>query len=74
MRLEKYITNCYRTLPVLAECGEPWEITGTADKIVRTIIESLRSGEFNVEGLTAIHKTAKEDRVQISLELRPLLD
>lgn len=58
MKLDKFIKNCYQTLPILLEYQQPWEITESANKIIGNIIVNLKPDEYNIDGNIAIHKTA----------------
>jgi NDP-sugar pyrophosphorylase family protein len=58
MKLDKFIKNCYQTLPILSDYQQPWEITENANKIIRNIISNLKPDEYNIDGNIAIHKTA----------------
>lgn len=58
MKLNKYIASCYVSLPVLHDYDNPWDIVGSAPKIVNDITINLNPGNYNIDGNIAIHKTA----------------
>lgn len=59
MKLNNYIKKCYQILPVLLEYKSPWKITENANEIIKNIISTLKSDEYNINWTVAIHKTAK---------------
>ncbi|KKR32470.1 MAG: Transferase, LpxA family [Candidatus Falkowbacteria bacterium GW2011_GWF2_39_8] len=58
MELNKFITNCYKTFPVLVEHKTPWEITDNANEFIEKGIKLLGE-DYEKNGNIAIHKTAK---------------
>ena len=58
MKLNKYIKNCYQTLPVLSDYEWPWEITENANKIICNIIKRLNREDYQIKDNVAIHKSA----------------
>jgi NDP-sugar pyrophosphorylase family protein len=58
MKIDKFIKNCYKILPVLCDFEFPWEIATSADGIVKQAITTLPKEDYIINGSTAIHKTA----------------